>query len=242
MGPMFKLTLRQMAGRRRLGLILLLAALPVGLAVVLRTFASGDEEFAENFINGIVDAMIIAIIMPLAIMTLATSAFGNELEDRTLNVLVLKPVPRFSIVLPKLLGSIIVVAPLMAVAGIAVMLIGLDKTDGPAIIATGAALIVGVITYAAMFTWAGLLSSRALGFAVVYVFIWEGLLSSFLSGIRYLSVRGYTLSIIHGLDEETFSSISDRVIEFPAGLVGAIVVTVLFTYLAVRRLQNMDVQ
>jgi ABC-2 type transport system permease protein len=242
MGPMFKLTLRQMAGRRRLVLILLLAALPVGLAVILRIFASGDEEFTENFISTIVDAMIIAIIMPIAIMTLATSAFGNELEDRTLNVLVLKPVSRFSIVLPKLLGSIIVVAPLMAVAGIAVMVIGLEQSDGPAIIATGVALIAGVITYAAMFTWAGLLSSRALGFAVVYVFLWEGLLSTFLSGIRYLSVRGYTLAIIHGLDEETFATISDRVIEFPAAIVGAALVTVLFTYLTVRRLQSMDVQ
>jgi len=101
---------------------------------------------------------------------------------------------------------------------------------------------VGVITYAAMFTWAGLLSSRALGFAVVYVFLWEGLLSSFLSGIRYLSVRGYTLSILHGLDEEIFASIGDRVIEFQAALVGAALVTVLFTYLTVRRLRTMDVQ
>ena len=242
MGPMFKLSLRQMAGRRRLSVILLLAALPMGLAVILRIFASADEEFAENFIGTIVDAMIIALIMPIAIMTLATSAFGNELEDRTLNVLVLKPVSRFSIVLPKLLASIIVVAPLMAVAGIAVMVIGLKESDGQAIIATGAALIIGVITYGAMFTWAGLLSSRALGFAVVYVFLWEGLLSSFLTGIRYLSVRGYTLAIIHGLDEETFASIGDRVIEFQAALVGAALVTVLFTYLTVRRLRTMDVQ
>ena len=242
MGPMLRLTLRQMAGGRRLILVILLAALPVGLAVILRIFASGGGDFSTNFINSIVDAMIISIIMPIAVMALATAAFGNELEDRTLNVLVLKPVSRFTIVLPKLLGSIIVTAPLMAIAGIAVMVIGLDKSDGPAIIATGVGIAAGVITYAAVFTWAGLLSSRALGFALVYVFLWEGLLSSFLSGIRYLSVRGYTLALIHGLDEETFSSICDRVIEFPAAVVGAALVTVLFSYLTVRRLQTMDVQ
>ena len=93
-----------------------------------------------------------------------------------------------------------------------------------------------------MFTWAGLVSTKALGIAVVYVFLWELLLASLLSGIRYLSIRGYTLSILHGLDNATFASIEGRVIEFPAALAGAALVTVGFVVLTIRRLQRMDVQ
>ena len=50
------------------------------------------------------------------------------------------------------------------------------------------------------------------------------------------------MAIMHGLDEVTFSTISDRVIEFPAAIVGAAIVTALFTYLTVSRLKTMDVQ
>ncbi len=241
MGTMLRFSLRQLAGRPRLVLILLLSALPVVLAVILNTFASDDQDFNRNFIDSIMDGIIIAGVMPIVVMSLATAAFGNELEDRTLNVLVLKPVSRGTIVLPKLAASIVITAPLLVVAGVAVTLIAVEGGGTRAALATAAALLAGVVTYAAVFTWAGLMTSRALGFALVYVFLWEGLLVTFLGGVRYLSVRGYTLGILHGLDEQTFGSIGDRAIEFPAAVVGAAVVAVVFTLLTVRRLQGMDV-
>ncbi len=85
------------------------------------------------------------------------------------------------------------------------------------------------------------MSSRALGFALIYVFLWEGLISSFLGGVRYLSVRGYTLAILHGMDDKSFESLGQRVIEFPAPTVGAAAVTMVFFWLSVRRLRRMDV-
>ena len=168
--------------------------------------------------------------------------YAFELEDRTLNVLVLKPISRLSIVVPKLLGSIIVTGPVLVAAGVAVTAIALGGGGARALLATAAALSTGVIVYAAVFTWAGLISSRSLGFALVYVFLWEGLVTNFLSGARYLSVRGYTLGILHGLDEETFTPLAGRVIELPAAIVGAALVTIAFFVLTVRRLQRMDVQ
>ena len=54
---------------------------------------------------------------------LATSAFGNEVEDRTLSLLTTKPVPRWSIVLAKLAATVIVAAPLMmAVSAVVTMM------------------------------------------------------------------------------------------------------------------------
>ena len=242
MGVMLRLSLRQMAGGRRLALLFVLAALPVGLAIVLKAFVSEDSNFDREFINTIIDGMIVAAIMPLVVMALATAAFGNEVEDNTLNVLVLKPMSRSSIVLPKLISSIAYTAPLVVGSGIAVTLIALGDGGARAALATGGALVVGVVTYAAVFTWAGLISTKALGIAVVYVFLWEGLMTSFLGGIRYLSVRGYTLGILHGLDESTFASIESRVIGFPAAIMGAGLVTVGFVVLTVLRLKRMDVQ
>ena len=95
--------------------------------------------------------------------------------------------------------------------------------------------------YASIFTWAGLITTRALAFALIYVFLWERLISTYLEGIRYLSVRAYTLAILHGMDDESFEPLGERVIEFPAAIGGAVAVTAVFFWLTVRRLRRMDV-
>ena len=105
----------------------------------------------------------------------------------------------------------------------------------------GVAILAGVAAYAAVFTWLGLLTNRAIAFALIYVLLWEGVIGSFLQGVNYLSVRGYTLAIMYGLNETGFEELGSRVIEFPAGIVGAVAVTVVFLLLVVRRLRRMDV-
>ena len=81
--------------------------LPIGLAALVSALLGEDETSNREFTNTLLDGLLIAGILPLVTMVLATTAFGNELDDRTLSYLVLKPVPRSLIVLPKLLASII---------------------------------------------------------------------------------------------------------------------------------------
>ena len=249
MSPMFRISLRLLTSRRRLLLILLLAALPIGLAALVSATLGEDESSNEEFINILLDGLLIAGILPIITMVQATAAFGNELEDRTLGYLVMKPVSRMRIVMPKLLASIVVSAPVLIVSGVGATLLaasGLGAAlvvldgDARATIAVAVALLAGAFTYSAIFTWAGLLTTRALAFGLIYVFLWEGLIP-YLGGIRYLSVRTYTLTILHGLDDKTFESLSGRVIEFPVALAAAAVVTVVFVGLTVRRLNRMDV-
>ena len=244
------LSFRQLTGRWRVFLLLFLAVLPVALAALISAVLGEDETSNKEFINTMLDGLLIAGILPLVMMVLATTAFENELEDRTLSSLVLKPVPRYLIVLPKLLASIIVGGPILIASGVAATLLGASSVgavlvviDGQiqAVAAVSLALLAGVITYAAIFTWAGLITTRALAFALVYVFLWEGLVSSLLGGARYLSVRGYTLGILHGIDDESFEPLGERVIEFPVAIVGAAIVSAVFFWLTVRRLRSMDV-
>ena len=250
MSPIFRISLRLLASRRRLLLILLLAALPIGLAALVSATLGDEESSNEEFINILLDGLLIAGIMPIITMVQATAAFGNELEDRTLGYLVMKPVSRMRIVMPKLLASIVVSTAVLVASGVGATLLGASGPgaallvldgDVSATAAVAVALLVGVVTYSAIFTWAGLLTTRALAFALVHVFLWEGLISTYLGGIRYLSVRAYSPAILHGADDRTFESLSDRVIEFPAALAAAAVVTVVFVWLTVRRLNRMDV-
>jgi ABC-2 type transport system permease protein len=244
MGSIFRLSLHQLVKRRRLLILLLLAFLPVAIAAIVYALAGSDPSNDANSINtlwsNLLDAMVVAAILPIVTIALATAAFGEELEDRTLSYLVLKPIPRWRIVLPKLLATIAVAGSLLVVSGAVATVLGLDGSVRAGV-AAAVALFAGVLAYAAIFTWAGLVSTRALAFGLVYVFLWEGLLSTFLGGVRYFSVRAYTLAILHGIDGNHFESLSERVIEFPAGIVGAAAVTVVFFFLAVRRLRRIDV-
>ncbi len=240
MKPILMLSLRQLGSRWRLLLIIFLAVLPVGLSALMSALAGSDSDYAEEFTNVIIDAMIIAVILPIVTMVLATTAFRHELDDSTLGYLILKPIPRSLIVLPKLLASIIVGGLFVIISSVIATLLG-PEGSGQAVFAVGVAVFVGVVTYTTIFTWAGLISSHALGFALIYVFLWEALVSSLLEGVRYLSVRGYVLSIINGIDGESFSMLDERVIELPAAIVGATAVTAIFFWLTVRRLRRMDV-
>ena len=250
MGPTFRLSVRQLASGRRLLLLSLLALVPVGLAILISFTAGSGDTSNRGFVDILLDALLIAGILPIVTMVLASATFGNELEDRTLSYLVLKPVARSLIVLPKLLAPISIGAPLLVASGIATTIVStsalgvalLQLDNGVrAVVAVGVALLVGVVAYASIFTWAGLVTTRALAFGLVYVFLWEGLISSFLGGVRYLSIRSYVLAIMHGIDDVNFGSLEGRVIEFPAAIAGAIAVTSVFFLLSVRRLRKMDV-
>ncbi len=238
MGTILQLSLRQLAGRKRLVIIFLLALLPVVLSVIIATF--GEDNNPSDFAEVMLDRMIMAAILPIVTIAFATAVFGNELEDRTLSYLALKPIARWRIVLPKLLGAIIIGGPMLVVSGVVAALVGMEG-DVQAAVAIGVALIVGVVAYSTIFTWAGLLTTRALGFALIYVFLWEGLLTEFLGGIRYLSVRAYTLTIMHEVNEDAFEVLGERSIELPAAIAGLIAVTAVFFWLMVRRLRRMDV-
>jgi ABC-2 type transport system permease protein len=142
--------------------------------------------------------------------------------------------------MPKVLASLIICGPLLVISGVVATLLGFDGEVRPAL-AVAVALTAGVIAYAAIFTWAGLVTSRALPFALVYVLLWEGVMSTFMSGVDYLSIRGYTLGIMSGMDPASFPALEESAIEFPVAIGGAAIVTVVFLWLGVRRLQRMDV-
>ena len=238
MAHIFQLTLRQLLGRWRVLLIVFLASLPT-LIVLLVKWQDDSAAYDQDFVQGMIDAMIIGGIMPIVTMTVASAAFGNELEDRTLYYLVLKPVSRVHIALAKLAATFALAAPVVVACGVvATALVG---ADAGTVFTVGIALLAGVAAYASIFTWAGLITPRALSYGLVYVLVWEGILSSFLTGIRYLSVRGYTLSLLHGIDARNFEVLEDRVIAFPAAIVGTVGVALVFFFLAQYRLRTMDV-
>ena len=236
MGSVYRLTLRQLSGRWRLLITILLASLPVvmGLIATVVDDPPTNREFEDIVLNG----MLAGSILPLVVLAIASAAFANEIEDRTLANLTLSPIPRWQIVVPKLLGAMTVSMPFIVVSAFITSQL-FYKGDTTAVIAVTVGAFVGVALYSSVFIWAGLMTTRAIGFGLLYVFLWEGIFSSFVGGVRFLSIRHYSIALMHGLDDRRFAE-SDN-LSFGVAIGASIAVFAIFLLLSVRRLRRMDV-
>ena len=249
MYTVFTLTLRQLTGIRRQVILWLFAAAPLGLAILVR-YLTDDY---TNQITGLYDLLMVAAVLPLVVAILATTALGDDIEDRTLSFILLRPVPRWQIVASKY-GAVVILgmAPLLLFGAIMSAVAFAQDLGGVAdyeavikpMLGVLAGLAVGVLTYSAVFMWLGLISTQALGLAIVYVVVWEGFAAGFFSGIRYLSIRSYSLITMSETGGEALTGIGAvGQTEIGLGIVlgAAATVTVIFLGLTLIQLRNMDV-
>ena len=236
MGPVYRLTLRQLSGRWRLLITIVLVSLPVLMGVIATVV--DDPPSTEEFEGIVLDGMLAGSILPLVVLAIASAAFANEVEDRTLANLTLSPIPRWQIVVPKLLGAMTVSVPFIVTSAFVTSYLYFDG-DMTAVLAVTAGVFAGVALYSSVFIWAGLMTTRAIGFGLLYVFLWEGLFSNFVAGVRFLSIRHYSIALMNGLDERRFAA-SDN-LSFGVAIGASVAVFAIFLLLSVRRLRRMDV-
>jgi ABC-2 type transport system permease protein len=236
-----RVTTRQVLGRRRTILLLLLAAIPVGLALLFRVADPGSVGALEGFTESVFVAMLITLLLPLVALVFGTGVFGTEIEDGTVIYLLAKPVPRWAVVLAKWVVAATAAVALSAGATLLAGLIGLggrpfglETTVGYTV-----GIAAGAVVYAAVFLALSLVTGRALIAGLAYVLIWEGALASFFSGIRFLSVRQYALGIADAAG--VGGTVTSNTLE-PVLAVGlSIVVVAVALVIAVRRLQAFEV-
>jgi ABC-2 type transport system permease protein len=235
MGAVYLLTLRQVSGRWRLLIMTVLALLPLLITrVVLGESAPPVSEFEEVVLS----AMLAGSIVPLVVLAIGAPAFANEIEDRTLANLVLSPVPRWQIALPKLLATLTLAVPFIAASAFATAHLAF-LGDVRATLAVTAAAVLGVALYSAAFTWLGLVTTQAIGIGLLYVVLWEGFFAGFVPGVRLLSIRYQSLALMQGLDARRFVGFENP--SLATVLVTSAVVFGGFLWLTVRRLRRMDV-
>lgn len=236
MNAVYRLTLRQLAGKWRLLIMTVLSLLPVltTLVVVRAEHSATVREFEAVVLS----SMLAAAITPLVVLAIAAAAFGNELEDRTLANITLSPIRRWQIALPKFLAVLTVASPLMVASAFATSWLAF-LGDWTAVVAITAATLLAVALYGAAFTWLGLVSAQAVGLGLLYIVLWEGFFSGFVEGVRLLSIRHYAIALMHGLDPRRFSTIDH--LPLVAAVAIAAVILGGFLLLTVRKLHRMDV-
>jgi ABC-2 type transport system permease protein len=194
MAPLIEVTLRGMLGRRRTVLLVLLAGLPVLVALLIRV--SGGRPDAER----VLDTLVVRFVMALVALIVGTAVIGSEIDDGTAVYLMVKPIARWRIAVSKA----IVAAGLTAVLVVpAVILTGIllgGRGDAMTVTAAfAAACLVGGSAYAVAFLALSVFTSRAFLIGLAYVLIWEGVLAGLLEGTKFLSIRQATLGVAAAL-------------------------------------------
>lgn len=240
--PILWLTLRQFAAGRASRVVGVFAATPILFALVYLLNANNTTPNA--FLGDVFDQFMAPTVIPLATLILATATLGNELSDRTIIYLVVKPVSTTRIVLEKFFGTFLVTSAALIAGAVVTWLVIFPGPGSPTSGALGSMVIgslIGVASYGALFLFVSLVIPRALLVGVIYVLLWESLLARFIPGIRVLSVRHFVQSIfVHVLQN------SNVTIEQPSGFgvslfVIALIVVVSLVLASVRlRTMNLD--
>jgi ABC-2 type transport system permease protein len=195
--PIVEVTVRGLFGRRRIFLLVLLAALPVLIALLIRV--AGGRPDADR----VLDTLVVRFVMPLVALIVGTTVIGSEIDDGTAVYLMVKPIARWRIVLSKALvaaglTAVLIIPPVIVTA------ILLSRTDlATTVEAFTIACFFGGTAYAIAFLALSTFTSRAFLIGLAYVLIWEGVLASLLEGTKFLSIRQATLGIAAALGVNT---------------------------------------
>ena len=199
-----RVTLRALLGRRRTLLLLLLAAIPVLVGLLVRANTSGISE-----VGATLDGLVVRIILPLVALVFGTAALGSELEDGTAVHLLTKPVPRTTIVLAKVAVAGTLTAALVVPSTVITAILLTRPYDD--VVGNASALAVGVLAgsflYTSIFAALSVITSRGLILGLGYALIWEGLLAGLLPGTQVFSVREYVRGIVHAVSPGVIDSI-----------------------------------
>jgi ABC-2 type transport system permease protein len=236
-GALITITLRALLNRRRTLLLVLLGVLVVAVVGIFR-LSDPTPEQAVEVTRQLLSDLALGVLLPLVAVIVGTAAIGSELDDGTIVYLLARPVPRWRIVLVKLIVAWLVVMILVVPATLVAGLIGQD--DPALAIGFAVATAVGALEYTAIFVALSLLTSRALIVGLAYVVIWEGVVAGLFAGTRPLSVRQHALAIAEALGGADAAGIAE--IALAVAVAAIAIVTVAATIVAVRRLEVVELR
>jgi ABC-2 type transport system permease protein len=228
-------TLRALLGRRRTLMMLLVAGAPVLLGLIIR--ADGPRPRA---LVPALEGLIITTILPLIALIFGTAALGSELDDGTAVHVLTKPIPRWTIIVPKLVVAAgltaLLVVPSTLLAGI--LIGGTGSHELGVTFAFALAALIGSFVYGAIFIALSAATSRGLIIGLAYSLIWEGVLAGALPGTQLFSVREYLRGIVSVIGPQgTLTSIVGG-----QGILLAVVAFAVVTVLASLRLARFEIR
>ena len=197
MATLFRLAVERQVRSRRILVVALLFAIPAALALLGRWYRPEAFDPAEAERVLIFEFLPHALV-PLAALLFASGMIQDEVEEQTLTYLLIRPLPKWSIYLGKLLATALVTAALVALstmAAYAAIRWGDPELTGAVLRSraprTAGLLSLAVLTYCALFGCLGLFVKRALAVGVAYIAVLEGVVANWDFVARRATVMYY---------------------------------------------------
>lgn len=222
----FDLALGHMLWSRRSLLLAILAAAPVALAAAIRLaelFGVGSPRGARPggpVLYGLVMWLLyVRFIVPVLGAFYGTSLIADEVDDRTLTFLFIRPIPRASVLAGKYLAFLSCSSLLILPSAVLVFFLIVPMRGGrigdafPALAADLCLLLVGLASYGALFALIGARLRRPLVIGLVFVLGWEPAVLFFPGYLKRLTVAYYLQGMVpHAMPDESAASILFRVV------------------------------
>lgn len=235
------LTFRQIATVRRMVIVALLVAVPIGGSVLLVTFDLTSETASVIF-----DLTIFATVLPIVALVTASPVFSDEIEDRTLPILALTPIPRWQIVIPKWVTAFAVAVVPVTVSAFVSAIIAADIYPFTSAIAVAVGTVFGCLCYTSLFAFLGTITGRSVIIGLLYIVAWEALFANVIPALNYLSIGQFAVAISAQIEPFVLPIVDGApdITGIPAiaySLVAGLVVIVGCGLASVWRLRTMDI-
>ena len=220
----FELSLGQMLWSRRSVFLALIAAAPVALAALIR-FATFAEPRLLPQINGerlngaalfglMIWLLYVRFIVPVLGMFYGTSLVADEVDDKTITYLFVRPIPRGAVLIGKYLAYFVCTALLILPSVVLVYFLLVPIGGGsigrsfPSLAVDLGVLAAGIASYGALFAWVGARLKRPLVIGLVFVFGWEPGVLLFPGYLKRATIAYYMQGLVpHTMPQESGVSI-----------------------------------
>jgi ABC-2 type transport system permease protein len=226
----FDLSLGRMLWSRRSVFLAVLVGGPVLLAGAIR-FAISLEPAALPRVNGatvngaamfgmVIWLLYIRFIVPVLGVFYGTSLIADEIDDRTITYLFVRPIPRAAILVGKYLSylacTVLLVLPSVVIVYFLVVPIAGGSIGGEflSLIADLGMLIVGLAAYGAVFALVGARMKRPLVVGLVFAFGWEPGVLLFPGYLKRVTVAYYLQALVpHTMPQDSGLSVLMQVFQ-----------------------------
>jgi ABC-2 type transport system permease protein len=215
----FDLSLGQMLWSRRTIFLALVVGSPLALGVLFRVLEmmgigggvqlQGAAVSGPTVFGGMIWILYLRFIVPVLGVFYGTALVADEVDDKTITYLFVRPIPRGAVLVGKYLAylvtTVFVVLPSVAVLYVLVVPLGHGSLAAsfPALLKDLGLLGVGLATYGAAFAFIGAVFRYPLVTGLVFAFGWEQLALLLPGYLRRLTIAYYLQALVpHSMPAE----------------------------------------
>ena len=179
----------------------ILSFVPIASTVVVylvRPLLEDEGVMVSSLYNQMSFLLFLHFLLPLMALFIGTAVISDEVEERTLPYLLVRPIPRWMMVLSKMLAGCITIYALLFFSSIFTYS-ALTLSDGfygwtrdlGRLFRSLGVLLLGLIVYVPIFTVLGGALKRPVLAGLLFVFGWESAVAFFPGNVKLLTVAHY---------------------------------------------------